>query len=120
MTNRNYLGDKPESKGGDPGQQIESDDQPPQQTDALRRLNNTRRGNPSIVLSSRTRSCGGTAVTDLHKSALNVALASDGELEDETVAHESATNLTAMKAALVTLGGIITTYLPSLKVAVKP
>ena len=53
------------------------------------------------MLSSRTRNGGGAAVTDVHEATLNVFLASDGELEHEIVAHESAANLSATKAALV-------------------
>ena len=56
-------------------------------------------------LSSRTGSGGGAAITDGHEAALNVILASDGELEHEIVVDESATNLSAMKTALVKPGG---------------
>ena len=64
------------------------------------------------MLSSRTRSGGGATVTDGHEAALNVFLAGDGKLEHETVAHESATNLSARKAALVEPGGgMVTTAL---------
>ena len=94
-----------ESNGSDREQQTESDDQPPQQTAVLRKLNNTWTGSSPTVLNSRTRSGGGTAVTDEHEATLTVVLASDDELDHETVAHESATNLSAMKAALVKTGG---------------
>ena len=57
------------------------------------------------MLSSRTRSGGGAAVTDGHEAALNVVLASDGKLKHETVPRESAVNISAMKAALVKPGG---------------
>ena len=55
--------------------------------------------------SSRTRSGGGATVTDGHEAALNTVLASDGELERETVAHESAANFSTTKAALVKARG---------------
>ena len=42
---------------------------------------------------------------DGYEAVLNVVLANDGKLEHETVAHRSATNLSAMKAALVKPGG---------------
>ena len=99
------LGDESEFKGGDLEQQTESDDQPPQQPAVLRKMSNTWTGSPPTVLSSRTRSGGGAAVTDGHEAALNVLLASDGELEHETVAHESATNISAIKTVLVISGG---------------
>ena len=57
------------------------------------------------MLSSRTRSGGGAAATDGHEAALNMVLASNGELEHEAVAREPATNLSAMKVALMKLGG---------------
>ena len=76
-----------ESKGGDPEQQVESDDQPQQLTAALRKLNNICKGSPSTVLLT-TRSGGGAAVTDGYEATLNVVLASDGKLEHETVAPE--------------------------------
>ena len=98
-----------ESKHGDPGQQTESDDQPLQQTGVLQKPNNTWTGRPSIVLSLRTRSGGGAAVTGGHDTALNVVHANDGKLEHETVAHESATNLSVMKAVLVKAGGMVMT-----------
>ena len=113
-------GHESEFKGGDPEQQTESDDQPPQQTAALRKLSNTWTGSPPTLLSSRTRSGGDTAVTDGYEAALNVVLASDDELEHETVTHKSATNLSAMKAALVKPGGHSNDLLPSLKIAAKP
>ena len=93
------------SKGGDPKQQTESGEHPQQQNAALRKLKNTWTGSPRTVLSSRTRSGGGATITDGHEAALNVVLASEDELEQETVAHESVTNLSAMKATLVKPGG---------------
>ena len=57
------------------------------------------------MLSSRTRSGGSAAVTDVHEATLNVVLASDCELEHESVAHESVANLSAIKTALVKPGG---------------
>ena len=84
-------------KGGGPEKQTESDDQPPQPTAALRKLNKTWTESRPTVLSSRTRSGGGAAVTNGHEAALNVVLDSDGELEHETMAHESAANLYPMK-----------------------
>ena len=73
------------------------------------------------MLSSHTRSGGGAAVTDGLEAALNVVLASGGELEHDTAAHESVTNFSAMKEALVKPGGgMVTTYPSSLKVAAKP
>ena len=57
------------------------------------------------MLSSRTRRGGGVAATDGHEAALNFVLASDGELDHDTVAHESAANLSTMKVALVKPGG---------------
>ena len=98
-------GNESEPKGGNPEQQTESDDQPPQPTAALRKLNTTWTGNPPTVLSSCTRSDGGAAVLDGHDAALKVVLASDDNLEPETVAHESAANLSTMRAALVKPGG---------------
>ena len=53
------------------------------------------------MLSSRTRNGGGAAVTDGHETALNIVLASGGQLERKNVAHKPATNLSAMKTALV-------------------
>ena len=57
------------------------------------------------MLTPRTKSVGGAVVTGGQDSALNVVLAIDGELEHETVAHESAAKLSALKAALVKPGG---------------
>ena len=98
-------GHKSKSKGGDPEQHTASDSQQPQPTATLRKLNNAWTGNPPTVLSSCTRGVGGAAVTDGHEASLNVVLASDDELEHETVAHKLAANLSAMMAALVKPGG---------------
>ena len=56
------------------------------------------------MLSSRAKRGGGAVVTGRHEATLNIGLASDGKLEHETVAHESAANHSAKKAALVKPG----------------
>lgn len=55
--------------------------------------------------SSGRRSGGGAIATDGHQTDLNAVLASDGELENEIAVHETTSNLSAVRLALINPGG---------------
>lgn len=79
---------------------------------ALKKLNDAWTGKSPPVLTSRTRSDGGAIATDSHETAVSCVLASDGELGNETLTHETAAYLSAVKASPIKPGDHGYDFLP--------